>query len=259
MGHNGDGRRQRRGSAWHWRQTDCWYYTQPGTKKRVPLVDDDGKRIRGKDNPKAADVALARVKLAGQWRPTPEPAKRGEWLVARVCSEYLGYCEQGAAAGTISSGHCDEARRYLNSLCEYCGALPVSQLKKGHVNEWIDSHPTWRSPATQRNAITIVLAAFNHAREMHDVPNPLRGLKKAYQRRHRKQRRQKARSKRTNEPDLLKSFVAKAEAISRQAEAIVDVAAFASKNAADELLPVLTEAIRRPEKLRDYLTQADQS
>jgi len=33
-------RRQARGSAWHWRQTDCWYYTQPGTKKRMPLVDE---------------------------------------------------------------------------------------------------------------------------------------------------------------------------------------------------------------------------
>jgi integrase len=69
-------------------------------------------------------------------------------------------------------------RHYLNALCEYCGALPVSQLKKGHVTAWIESHPTWRSPATRRNAITIVQAAFNHAQEMHDVRNPLKGLKK---------------------------------------------------------------------------------
>jgi hypothetical protein len=37
------------GSAWHWKQTDCWGYTPPGTKQRVPrrrvqfvwrLIDD---------------------------------------------------------------------------------------------------------------------------------------------------------------------------------------------------------------------------
>ena len=65
MGNNSNGRRQRRGSAWYWKQTDCWYYTTPGTKKRVPLEDMDGKRVRGKENRKAAELALARVKLAG--------------------------------------------------------------------------------------------------------------------------------------------------------------------------------------------------
>jgi len=178
MGKKRNGRRQRRGSAWYWKQTDCWYYTTPGTKKRVPLTDEDGKRIRGKENEKAADVALARVKLAGQWRPTAEPAKRGEWLVARVCSEYIGYCDRGVAAGTVSDGHRESAARYLNDLCKCCGALPVSQLKKGHVKAWIERHSGWRSPATRRNAITSVLAAFNYAREMRDVPNLLKGLKK---------------------------------------------------------------------------------
>ena len=56
-------RRQARGSAWHWKQTDCWSYTQPGTKKRMPLFDENGNRIRGKDNTEGAQVALARVKL----------------------------------------------------------------------------------------------------------------------------------------------------------------------------------------------------
>jgi hypothetical protein len=70
-----NGRSQRRpcGSAWHWRQTDGWHYTPPGTKRRVPLVDEDGKQIRGKDNRQAAELALARVKVAGRWRPTAEP------------------------------------------------------------------------------------------------------------------------------------------------------------------------------------------
>ena len=43
-------RRQPHGSAWHWKQTDSWYFTQPGAKKRVALFDEDGQRIRGKEN-----------------------------------------------------------------------------------------------------------------------------------------------------------------------------------------------------------------
>ena len=88
------------------------------------------------------------------------------------------YCQHGAARRTLSEGRRDRAVRYLNDLCGYCGALPVGQLKKGHIKHWIDSHPTWRSPATKRNIIATVLAAFNAAQAMHDVPNPLRGLKK---------------------------------------------------------------------------------
>ena len=42
-------RRRQHGSAWHWKQTDCWYYTMPGTKARVPLFDEAGERIRGRE------------------------------------------------------------------------------------------------------------------------------------------------------------------------------------------------------------------
>jgi integrase len=141
-------------------------------------LDEEGKRIRGKDNRQAAELALARVKVAGRWRPAAGSAEEGEWLVARVCSEYVQYCERGASNGTISGGYRDEAVRRLNALCDYCGGLPVSQLTRGHVQHWVESHPTWRSPVTRRNAITIVLAAFNHARDRHDVPHRLKGLKK---------------------------------------------------------------------------------
>ena len=58
-------RRQSHGTAWHWRQTDCWYYTLPGTERRMPLFDEDGGRIRGTQNRKAAQLALARLTLAG--------------------------------------------------------------------------------------------------------------------------------------------------------------------------------------------------
>jgi integrase len=66
----------------------------------------------------------------------------------------------------------------LNDLCKFCGALTVAELKKGHIKTWIERHENWKSPATWRNAIAIVLAAFNYSQDNHDIPNPLKGLKK---------------------------------------------------------------------------------
>lgn len=171
-------RRRPKGSAWYWCQTDTWYYTPPKTRKRISLFDERGRRIRGKESRPLAELALARLKVSGKWRVPVLPSSNGEWLVARVCSEYLQYCERGVASGSISADHRASSNRYLNDLCGYCGALPVSQLNKGHVEVWLEQHPTWRSPVTVRDVIAIVLAAFNRAADLHEVCNPLMGLKK---------------------------------------------------------------------------------
>jgi integrase len=175
-------RRGRRGAAWHWKQTDCWYYTPPGAKKRVALRDEAGNRIRGAGNKQSAALALARVKLTTEWQPaadTPALQSGGEpWLVARVCSEHIQHCASRSTVGFMNAEYLDEVNRYLNDLCKYCGGLPVAELKKGHVQLWVDGHSTWRSPVTRRNAIAIVLAAFNFAQSEHGVRSPLKGMKK---------------------------------------------------------------------------------
>ena len=66
-------RRQSHGSAWHWKQTDCWYYTLSGTGNRVPLFYESGARIRGRENQQAAEVALAREKLTWATAPGTPP------------------------------------------------------------------------------------------------------------------------------------------------------------------------------------------
>ena len=170
-------RRQQHGSAWHWKQTDCWYYTLPGTKKRMPLLDKHGQRIRGKANQEAAETALAKVKLAQAADPA-NAVPDAPWLVARVCSEYLQYCARGVANHTISKGHHTNALAWLNDLCGFCGGQDVSEVKKGHIQTWLANHPTWQSSATQRSVIAVVLAAFNYAQAQFDIPNPLKGLKK---------------------------------------------------------------------------------
>ncbi len=170
-------RRQSHGSAWHWKQTDCWYYTRPGTKKRVALFGDNGDRIRGKNKKREAEIALAKEKLTWS-EESGIVINQGPWLVARVCSEYIQYCERSLAKNKMSKGHRDNSVTWLNDLCAYSGALPLSELKKGHIQEWIDNHDSWKSPATHRGVIAVVNAAFNRAEEMFGVVNPIKGLKK---------------------------------------------------------------------------------
>jgi len=172
-------RRQSHGSAWHWTQTDAWYYTLPGTKKRMSLFDEEGRRIIGLENKKTAQLALARVKLAGEVSmPNEKPTAPEDWLVAKVCSEYLQYCERGYANKSISAGHRENSKWILNKLCAFCGAMPITQLKKGHVKTWIESHPKWKSPSTHRSIIAVIQAAFNYSEENHDIANPIKGLKR---------------------------------------------------------------------------------
>jgi integrase len=170
-------RRQSPGSAWHWKQTDCWYYTRPGSNQRIPLFDEEGQRIRGQHNHEAAQQALQRIQHP-QPEPAPAPADLAlppaPWLVARVCSEYLRYCQQGATKGTLSHSHHRCATSILNDLCRFCGALPVTQLTSSHIHDWVHSHSSWKSPVSQRDALTIVRAAFNHAATHFQVAPPLK-------------------------------------------------------------------------------------
>lgn len=171
-------RRQQRGSAWHWKQTDCWYYTMPGTKTRVALFDEAGERIRGRHNHAAAEAALKRIHLAGLLESAETSLPPDQWLVANVCSEYIQYCQRGLANGTISKSHLTNTIYFLNDLCTFCGAMQVVELKKGHICTWLQSHQGWKSSATHRGVLSIVLAAFNYADEMFHVISPLKGLRK---------------------------------------------------------------------------------
>lgn len=170
-------RRNTHGSAWHWKQTDCWDYTLPGTKKRISLFDDQGNRIRGSDNRDVAEHALARIKLSGEMNGSVAVVEPG-WNLARVCSEYLQYCDRSVASGSMSRSHRDQSSAFLNDLCGNCGALTVPELKKSHVQTWLEGHAGWRSLATHRSVIAIVQAAFNRAEEMFDVPNSIKILKR---------------------------------------------------------------------------------
>jgi hypothetical protein len=136
------------------------------------LFDEEGRRIRGIENKKAAQLALACAKLGTGWTPDLPPAE--EWIVAKVCSEYIQHCEHRLAHSDMSRGHRDNSVRLLNDLCRYCGALPVSRVKKSHIRTWMDQHDGWKSRVTVRSAIAVVLAAFNYCHDNHDIPRTCR-------------------------------------------------------------------------------------
>jgi integrase len=144
----------------------------------MALFDENGQRIRGRENKEAAEMALARIKVASSSESAGGVATCEPLVVAKVCSEYIQYCERGVASGTVSKGHRDNTVHFLNDLCKYCGALPVAELKKAHIKTWLESHTTWRSTATHHAVVAIVQAAFNQAAEMHGIGNPLKGLKR---------------------------------------------------------------------------------
>jgi hypothetical protein len=140
MTKNGSPRERRsRGNAWYWKQTDSWYYTPLGTQKRVRLYDEQGRPVRGQEQRSIADLALARVKASGNWRPEAKSEENPSLSVAKVCSEFIEHCERRVTLKKISPLYRDEVVRYLNSFCEYCGALTVSELRQGHVQHWVES------------------------------------------------------------------------------------------------------------------------
>jgi integrase len=165
-------RRQQHGSAWHWKQTDAWYYTEPGANKRIPLLDENGERIRGKENKEIARMALARTKVAEELS-TPAPSSSGKWTVARVFDVYLADLHQSA-----NPDWAVQVERWLNDLCAYCGALNVSEFKKKHLRIWLQRHTTWNHNS-QRNVIGSIKAAFNFCCKFDDLDvNPVAGYQK---------------------------------------------------------------------------------
>jgi hypothetical protein len=69
----------------------------------------------------------------------------------------------------MSRSHRDQSEAYLNDLCSYCGARSVSELKRRHIQTWMEKHEGWKSQATHRGVIAIVQAAVNQRHRLPDM------------------------------------------------------------------------------------------
>lgn len=92
------------------------------------MFDESNARICGRDRQQVAEQALAKITLSGELNGSG-PVIDQDWIVARVCSDYLQYCERSVASGAMSKRHHYQSAALLNDLCGYCGALKVAELK----------------------------------------------------------------------------------------------------------------------------------
>lgn len=161
-------KRQANGCAWHRKFDDSYYATIDG--RRTRLRDENGRTIKGKDNRAEAELAIARLKLS-----IPQASSEATVLVATVANAYLEHLQ-----ATASAPHLVNATHAMNDFCSFCGALPAADLKKKHVQQWVDMHPSWKSDNTKRSNMIIAMAAFNHAVKEAELlsVNPIMGLKK---------------------------------------------------------------------------------
>lgn len=138
----------------------------------MPLIDEQGERVRGKENKEAARLALVRVNLVDELSPQPTTSS-GEWTGVKICEIYLADLHQ--------SGMLEWAKgveKWLNDLCGYGGALKVEELQRRHLWAWIQRHKSWNHN-TQRNAIASLKAAFNFCCKFDDLEsNPVTGYQK---------------------------------------------------------------------------------
>lgn len=65
--------------------------------------------------------------------------------------------------GVVSAAVARKYRFYLAGFCRDHGDLDLSDLRPSHVRAWVQSHPTWKSTSSQRDAIKMMLVLCNWA------------------------------------------------------------------------------------------------
>ena len=165
-----------------------WFVVVAG--KFVPLVYENGDRMRDKKTPVAELKAAHARRLL---EPTAAVVEPNDVTVFHVCSAYLEQIKVEGAQSTY-----DGRSKTLFDFCfglpsrflgddkpkptkkDYIhdgfGKLPVSSLKKFHVNKWLLAHPTWNG--SKRTHIQAIKRAFNFAVESGMIAeNPIKGYK----------------------------------------------------------------------------------
>jgi integrase len=126
-------------------------------------------KIRGRQIRLSADRAEAESKLARLLGGGPADLSRAD----EVCDEYLEYVH-----GNKSPEVYDRQRRLLRSFCRRYGSVPVVELRRRHVTQWLKDCQTWNS-STRAHAGVILQGCFAWAVEEGLVAaNPFRAVKK---------------------------------------------------------------------------------
>lgn len=170
------------------------WYALDARQKAKPLRDEQGQHIKDKQtDEKVLRDAYARWRLSQD----AEPAPTSRVTVREVCIAYLAKCRATDRPKTFTMR--------VEALYDFCtgfpprfresdplgvktpakhrihagyGDLPVDQLIRLHIDEWVISHPNWKGG--KRTQIQAVKRALNYAVEAGMIPtNPIRGYKVA--------------------------------------------------------------------------------
>jgi integrase len=145
----------RKATPWWWEARKAYYATIKGVRHRLGTV------LR------QAESKLKR--LEGEPREQAVPSDS----VALILDAFIDWTEENRAAKT-ARGYKD----FCQSFIDYCGKMPVSKLKREHVEKWLTSRKTWNS-TTKRNAITALQRGLNWAVNNLDLErNPIHGMEK---------------------------------------------------------------------------------
>ncbi len=148
-----------------------WYYQQTGWW----MAWIDGKKVKlaqGKKSRKQAQDRLDELRYEAAHNPAPESSQQ---TVASVIERYIEVVFPRLAKGTT-----DCRTGYLQDFAEAHGWRMVSACRKDHMQQWLQSHPTWQSDWTKRSALRIVQGAFNWAADAEIIAkSPFRGIKQS--------------------------------------------------------------------------------
>jgi len=102
--------------------------------------------------------------------------------VPQVVRLYLANLESRVLAGAYDADAFANATRDLSGFAAQFG-VPVAECRQHDVSAWLDAHPGWKSAATKRRAVNVLLACFHWAAEEELIdrcpyhrPSRLRGL-----------------------------------------------------------------------------------
>ncbi len=158
------------------RNRGYWYRTGRGWyADDSPLLDAEGKHIRGKEDRQAAEQAYHLLKANGEALASEEeaPAAPAGFTVADVCREYLNDAKAHSSRETLVLrtrfllDFCNGTTKSGRRVHKGYGNLPADQLIGLHVKQWLDAHK-WAG--SRRMAYQAVRRAFHYGQELGMIP-----------------------------------------------------------------------------------------
>jgi integrase len=174
-----------REKPWFRKQTKHWYIEIAG--KQHKLCPGESRDDRDSERLAHAEWHALAARLAeqpSQAPAEPKPRAAGAVTTAWLANRFLGHTQRHCEAETYRTRR-SLLKRFVAASVEgpdsrraKVGEVPAVQLKKWHLQGWLDAHTKWSGP-TRRMAINVVLTMMNWGVSQEYIPrNPLKGFKK---------------------------------------------------------------------------------